>query len=206
MGISANTSEARASILALLLMQRGSRQKQFVQLVEEGLAHSLIEAATILGLSRQTIYKYSEQTGIALKGRTGVPSGWRSLRTKQATEDLRRLVDEGKVSSKAEAALVLGVSVYLVNQILLDAGLAIRPRKSAPPTCNRCGCCFKTRSMRDDGLCGRCRGAKVEVVCPSCGARREVCPSARGALKTGLCRSCYRKEISQRAAEHATMA
>ena len=117
--------------------RRRDAQQEFVQLVKQGRVASLIEAATILGLSRQTIYKYAEQTSVTLKGRTGVPGGWRSLRTKQVTGDLRRLVDEGKVSSKAEAARVLGVSINLVSQILLDAELEIPIRKAAPPSCRR---------------------------------------------------------------------
>ncbi len=40
--------------------RRRDGQTEFVQLVESGRVKSLIEAAIILGVSRQTIYKYAD--------------------------------------------------------------------------------------------------------------------------------------------------
>ena len=61
--------------------------------------------------------------------------GWRSPKTKQQlTSDLKRLVEQGEVPSKKEAARLLEANIDLVSQIAREAGLNIPRRRtgSAP--------------------------------------------------------------------------
>jgi DNA invertase Pin-like site-specific DNA recombinase len=120
-------------------VQRRGQQKQFVQLVESGRVSSLIEAATILGVSRQTIYKYAQQSGVKLKGKTGMRPGWRSPRTKQLTNQLRRLVDDGQVYSKTHAARLLGTTRGRVHELAAEAGITVPWRPRLQYFCKTCG-------------------------------------------------------------------
>ena len=141
---------------------------------------------------------------MTLKGRTGGPADGGPADKAGGARTCRAWSNEGKVSSKAEAARVLGANVNLVSQILWEAELEIPIRKAAPPSCRQVRSpSDKTSTMRDDGLCGRCRGAKVEVVCPSCGNTRLRHPSFVRVLKSDYCRRCWLDEISRRAAERS---
>jgi predicted DNA-binding transcriptional regulator AlpA len=180
--------------------RRRDAQAEFVQLVEQGRVSSLIEAATILGVSRQTIYKYAQQTGVTLKGRTGRAVGWRSPRTRQITDQLRQLVDDGQVNSKTEAARLLGTTRGRVHELAAEAGITVPWRPRLRYFCTKCGT-ERREQPPEDLICHRCRHAKVPVACPSCGNVRLLPPCRVRVLKSQTCRRCWLDDLSRRAIE-----
>jgi hypothetical protein len=110
---------------------------------------------------------------------------------------LERLLDEGRVSSQAEAARLLGVTRQAVNKAVLAYGLDLGQEKTPRPhkaTCRSCGRRFAPTLRSADGVCDLCRsgaptGART-VVCPRCGFSRRLSASSVRQRKTALCKAC----------------
>jgi hypothetical protein len=110
------------------------------------------------------------------------------------------LIEEGSVSSQAEAARILGVSRQLVSQTVLAYGLDLRKawRPDTSAVCSICSRRYVPGSRSGDGVCATCsRPARVAMVCPRCGLTRMVPPSVRSQRKTSFCTPC-RRGVSNR--------
>ena len=80
-------------------------------------------------------------------------------------ERLRRLIEEGQVTSQADAVRLLGTSRERVSQLVLAHSLLPR----------------------------RVYRQRVQVTCQRCGDQRTMSQSAAGRRKTGFCGYCLRE-------------